>query len=64
MPSGEITRALARLREGEEGSLDETVRLLYEELRRLARIRLRERNASETHAWNVHVENEHRQLTR
>jgi RNA polymerase sigma factor (TIGR02999 family) len=48
MPAGEITRALARLREGREGSLDESVRLLYDELRRLARLRLRDERTNHT----------------
>jgi RNA polymerase sigma factor (TIGR02999 family) len=48
MPAGEITRALARLRDGVEGSLDDTVRLLYDELRRLARLRLRDERTNHT----------------
>jgi len=39
--SGEITRGLESLRRGEAGSLDRVVALLYEELRSLARQRLR-----------------------
>ena len=48
MSAGEITRALQRLRDGEEGSLDEAVRLLYDELRRLARQRLRAERTGHT----------------
>ena len=40
-PAGEITRALERLRDGSAGSLDRVVSLLYDELRSLARRRLR-----------------------
>ncbi len=44
--SGEITRGLESLRRGEAGSLDRVVALLYEELRSIARQRLRgERDA-------------------
>jgi RNA polymerase sigma factor (TIGR02999 family) len=38
---GEVTRCLARLREGDRAALDQLVPLLYDELRRLARERLR-----------------------
>jgi RNA polymerase sigma factor (TIGR02999 family) len=38
---GEVTRCLARLREGDRAALDLLVPLLYDELRRLARERLR-----------------------
>ena len=40
-PSGEITRHLEDLRQGAPGALDHLVGLLYDELRRLARQRLR-----------------------
>ncbi len=40
-PAGEITRGLVALRQGEAGALDRLVPLLYDELRRLARARLR-----------------------
>ena len=39
--AGEITRGLERLRNGDAGSLDRVITLLYDELRRLARQRLR-----------------------
>ena len=49
MPApGEITRALERLRHGDPGSLDQVVALLYEELRRLARQRLRDERSEHT----------------
>lgn len=46
--SGEITRALAALRAGEGGALDRLVPLLYDELRRMARGRLRNERAGHT----------------
>jgi RNA polymerase sigma-70 factor, ECF subfamily len=46
--SGEITRALQRLRQGDAGSLDQVVALLYDELRRLARHRLRDERSEHT----------------
>jgi RNA polymerase sigma factor (TIGR02999 family) len=45
---GEITRGLERLREGEPGSLERVVTLLYDELRALARQRLRHERDSHT----------------
>jgi RNA polymerase sigma-70 factor, ECF subfamily len=48
MTAGEITRGLERLRHGECGSLDRVVTLLYDELRRLARQRLRDERSSHT----------------
>ncbi|MEK7316907.1 MAG: ECF-type sigma factor [Candidatus Eisenbacteria bacterium] len=45
---GEITRELDSLRRNEPGSLDRLVGLLYEELRRLARQRLRGERAGHT----------------
>ena len=46
--SGEITRGLERLRQGDAGSLDQVVALLYDELRRLARQRLRDERSEHT----------------
>jgi RNA polymerase sigma-70 factor, ECF subfamily len=46
--SGEITRGLERLRQGDPGSLDRVVALLYDELRRLARHRLRDERSGHT----------------
>ena len=46
--SGEITRGLERLRQGDAGSLDRVVALLYDELRRLARQRLRDERSEHT----------------
>ena len=46
--AGEITRGLERLRHGDAESLDRVVTLLYDELRRLARQRLREERSSHT----------------
>ena len=48
MTIGEITRGLERLRQGDAGSLDRVVTLLYDELRRLARQRLRDERSSHT----------------
>lgn len=45
---GEITRWLSRLRAGDEGALERLVPLLYDELRRLARERLRAERAEHT----------------
>lgn len=45
---GEITRWLSRLRAGDEGALERLVPLLYDELRRLARERLRSERAEHT----------------
>lgn len=47
-PGGEITRGLAALRRGEEGALDSLVPLLYDELRRIARGRLRNERPDHT----------------
>ena len=46
--ASEITQGLERLRNGEAGSLDRIVTLLYDELRRLARQRLRDERSSHT----------------
>ena len=46
--SGEVTQLLERLRGGEPGSLDALVTLLYDELRRLARSRLRDERTGHT----------------
>jgi RNA polymerase sigma factor (TIGR02999 family) len=45
---GEITRSLAELRHNQPGALDRVVALLYDELRRLARQRLRGERATHT----------------
>lgn len=46
--AGELTRDLEKLRQSEPGALDRVVALLYDELRRLARQRLRGERAAHT----------------
>jgi RNA polymerase sigma factor (TIGR02999 family) len=47
-PEGDITRGLLALRRGEPGALDRVVPLLYDDLRRLARQRLRKERDGHT----------------
>lgn len=47
-PGGEVTRGLEGLRRSEPGALERVVELLYDELRRLARQRLRGERATHT----------------
>ncbi len=47
-PTGEVTRILERLEQGEPGALDQLVPLLYDELRRLARRQMRGERAGHT----------------
>jgi RNA polymerase sigma factor (TIGR02999 family) len=47
-PSGDITEGLVALRRGEPGALDRLVPLLYDDLRRLARQRLRKERDGHT----------------
>lgn len=46
--TGQVTQVLKRIEQGETGALDQLVPLLYDELRRLARLQLRGERAGHT----------------